>query len=366
MKRVFAVLAIGLALGTLAVAGDWPMGGHDPRRSSAIPEEITSPLSLAWEHSSLWDVEEIVAAGDTVVVAGSGRLVAVDLETGEERWRFQVPGVGGSFRSCPAIWEGLVLVGGQLSDTLRALDLRTGELRWARPGFGNLYTDLCVSGHLVLVGDPEGLFALDPATGKAVWRVAIPMAGSPAAWGELAIGLLWGELAAFSLASGEEVWRDERAWSGSASDPVVTGDHLALVVPSSQVALWDLLSGWSQGRITLPQRQPTGKPQRPAAAGGRLFVPLGGQESAWLVAVDLQTRRVLWAREVEKPIHTPCVTGGVVYLAVGSSLVALSAETGDVLWQRVFPKQASAAPIAADGAILCAFGHVLYKLVPRG
>jgi len=81
--------------------------------------------------------------------------------------------------------------------------------------------------------------------------------------------------------------------------------------------------------------------------------------------VDLRARRALWTQEVEKPIRTPCVTGGVVYLAAGSSLVALSAETGDVLWQRVFPKQASAAPIAADGAILCAFGDTLYKLVPR-
>ena len=93
-------------------------------------------------------------------------------------------------------------------------------------------------------------------------------------------------------------------------------------------------------------------------------MPLGSEESDWLVAVDLRARRVLWTREVEKPIRTPCVTGGVVYLAAESSLVALSAETGDVLWQRVFPKQASAAPIAADGAILCAFGDTLYKLVP--
>jgi len=253
MKGVLLALAVGL-FGVVAAAGDWPMGGRDPGRSSAVPETIGPPLSVAWSFAFPGTPQELVASGDTAVVAGSGRVVALDLETGEERWEFQVPGVGGSFRSCPAIWGGLVLVGGQLSDTLRALDLRTGELRWARPGFGNLYTDLCVSGDLVLVGDPEGLFALDPATGKAAWRVAIPVVGSPAAWEELAFGLLWGELAAFSLASGEEVWRDERAWGGSASDPVVAGDYLALVVPGSQVALWDLRAGWSRGRIALPQR----------------------------------------------------------------------------------------------------------------
>ena len=84
-------------------------------------------------------------------------------------------------------------------------------------------------------------------------------------------------------------------------------------------------------------------------------MPLGSEESAWLVAVDLRARRALWTRGVEGPIRTPCVTGEVVYLAAEGSLVALSAETGDVLWQRVFPGKAAAAPIAADGAILCTF-----------
>jgi outer membrane protein assembly factor BamB len=354
-------------LGLVALAVDWPLGGHDPGRSSAVPERISPPLEVTWSVTLHLEPEELVAAADTVIAAGSGAVVALDLGTGEEKWRYRVPGVRGSFRSCPAIWGDLVLVGGQLSDTLWALELATGEVSWRHPGFENLYADLCVSGDLLLVGDPSGLVALEASTGERVWQAEAVPAGSPAVAEGLVYALLWEEtaLAAFSLSTGEAAWRTDRAWGGSPSDPVVAGDLLAVVM-GDRIRLWEKSSGTPRGEIALPHRQRSGKPSRPAAAGGKLFVPLAGEEVGWLVAVEVERQRVLWTRELPHWACSPCVVGDVVYLAAGSSLVALAAETGELLWERDFPGEASASPVAAAGAILCSFGDILYKLIPEG
>jgi outer membrane protein assembly factor BamB len=368
-RAVLGALLVVIFAGGLVWGQDWPMGGHDPARSSAVSETVPPPLVEVWSISLPGTPEKIVATGDTAVVTVRGRyawVMAVEMETGEERWQFQVPGIRGNFRSSPAVWNGLVLVGGQLSDFLYALDVRTGEVRWERPGLQNLYTDPCVIGDLVIVGSPAGLLALAAPTGEVVWRGEPQAAGSPAASAELVFTKVWGGmLAAISLPSGQEAWRAERAWSGSPSDPVLVGDYLALVM-GDKVELWDQEAGWFRGSITLPHRQPSGTPWRPAAADGNLYVPLSGEEGGWLVAVDTARQRVIWTQVLQSPVYSPCVTGEVVYVSSGNLLLAFDRGNGELLWQREFPRQASSAPIVAGGAVLCGFGHTLYKLVPAG
>lgn len=166
-----------------------------------------------------------------VVATDSHWVVALELATGEERWRFQVPGARGVFSSAPAIQGGLVLVGCQLADALYSLDLATGEVCWRRPELADLRSDICLVGDLALVSHSTGLYALDPTSGEEVWHQELAVIGSPAAAGELVFMTLFGgELAALSL--------------------------------------------------------PSGKPWRPGVAGDRLLVVLAGEERGWLISVE--------------------------------------------------------------------------------
>ncbi len=361
------ILLVGVGLACLSQETDWPMEGRDPGRSSFNPIAVTPPLEVAWEVPLFHSVETIVAAGDTVVAVAGGvhEVVTLAAGTGQERWRFRVPEVKGAFRSTPAIWDGLVIVGGQLSDVLYALDLESGEVRWRRAGFGNLYADPCVTGDLLLVASPVGLFALEAANGELGWWAELRAVGGPAAAGGLVFALVFGgELAAISLSAGKEAWRARRAWSGSASDPVVVDDLVALV-SGDTVRFWDRTTGWSWGKVLLPYGQPSGTPFHPATADGQLFVPLTDGERSWLVAVDPGAGRVRWTYALPGILRSPCVTGEVVYVAAGNLLLCLDGETAEVLWQREFPGDVSAGPIAAGRGILCAFGDTVYKLVPQ-
>jgi len=366
MGKWVAVSVIGIALGALCLGQEWPMGGRDPGRSSATPEDITAPLAEAWSVQLPDLVGSLIAAGDMVIatIEGLHLVLALDLDSGEERWRFQIPGVEGTFRSTPAIAEGLVFVGGQLSDVLYALDLVTGEMRWQLPGLENLYSDPCAVGELVVVGSPVGLVTASAATGEVVWRRDVKVMGSPAVGAGLVFVKVWVRgLRAYTLNSGEQAWQAANALSGSPSDPVLVGKNLAVVM-SDTVHLWDVGTGRPRGRIWLPQRQPSGTPFTPAADGW-LFVPLSDGERSWLIAVDTGGFRVRWTYPLPGILYTPCVTGQVIYAAAGNSLVALDRGTGEPLWQRQFPAEATTGPIAASGAILCAFGDTLYRLASQ-
>ena len=142
-----------------------------------------------------------------------GSVGAFDAQTGRALWNFvttpndESSGAGEGIWSTPAIAPklGLLFVGtgqnlspppGPLEDSILAIDVRTGQLRWSRQFFTN---DVFSAGHpggydydfgaspnlwsahgRTLVGDGEksGTFvALDAATGRVVWQRALTPGG---------------------------------------------------------------------------------------------------------------------------------------------------------------------------------------------
>lgn len=111
----------------------------------------------------------VVAAGRVLVPTVRG-LVALDLDTGEERWRH---GREQPWASGPAVHDGTVYVGFADQRGLVALDVETGDERWrvetrgaiaAAPTFDLGYEPL-------YVGDDTGqVYRIDPATGEVTLR----------------------------------------------------------------------------------------------------------------------------------------------------------------------------------------------------
>lgn len=142
-------------------------------------------------------------------------LVALDARTGSEKWR---RGVRGRTAQCvhPAIHEGVVYVNGvasdgQSSERVQALDLVTGEVRW-RHQCSPTGTFPVASDERVYVADFGGFLALQPKTGVTVVE-AHPGLGIDLALGEKLIYAAHfhdsGEfaLAAYLREGGRVVWR---------------------------------------------------------------------------------------------------------------------------------------------------------------
>jgi len=129
-----------------------------------------------------------VIAGSVVYLLGAfGDLLCADLETGRVRWRLNlVRRFGGAvptwgFCGTPLLADRrLIVPSGSRRAGLVALDSDTGYERWRSPGslpaYGNL---ICASfgGRRQIVGcDADSLGGWDPETGRRLWRLVPPEA----------------------------------------------------------------------------------------------------------------------------------------------------------------------------------------------
>src|SRR5512146_1466813 len=83
--------------GISASADDWPMLGHDARRTGSTREEIRGPTSRKW-YRSFHDeglscgVQPVIVNRTVYIGTMHGRLHAIDADTGKDRWSFQAGG----------------------------------------------------------------------------------------------------------------------------------------------------------------------------------------------------------------------------------------------------------------------------------
>lgn len=189
-------LAVLLAAPAPAASSEWA-AFRGPNHDGSVP----GPLARAGERLEVaWRVR--IGAGVSGVAVGAGRAVtlfsdgtsdvaaAFDAATGKEQWRTAIAptyrGHDGSFDgpiSSPAVADGRVFALMPKGE-FAALDLATGKVLWQvalpelrkteRPYYGYSSSPLPIAGVLVLhVGAPEGgsLVAFDPATGRKRWSL---------------------------------------------------------------------------------------------------------------------------------------------------------------------------------------------------
>ena len=135
----FLLLPVGL---TDVAAHDWPMWRYDAYRSACSSERLPEQLHLQWvrqlprprpawpdEARPLFDLTyEPVVMGKAMFLPSmvSDRVIALDTETGNEKWRFYA---GGPVRFAPVAQQGLIYF---VSDDayLYCLDAESGRLVW--------------------------------------------------------------------------------------------------------------------------------------------------------------------------------------------------------------------------------------------
>ena len=206
-KWLTIIWAVVLAHVGAAVArgADWPQFRADAQRSAVSSQSLASELRLSWirrfgtprpafpaEVRLAYDATyEPVVAGGTVFVPSmvTDSVTALDLQTGEVRWRFYADG---PVRFAPVVWESGVYF---VSDDgfLYCVSAADGALRWKFRGLppGRRDRKLLGSGRLISLfparGGPvvhegvlyfgagiwskygAGVYALDPRSGKLLW-----------------------------------------------------------------------------------------------------------------------------------------------------------------------------------------------------
>ena len=216
-----------------------------------------------------------------VITEGSHRLVAIDVRTGEPRWRFSSRS-GGEFRLTKVGRVLLVTCG---EDAIHALDIATGEDVWRFAERGCFQLKPLVSRETVVAaaarGPREGaLFAIDLYTGQPRWEHALdgPPTSDPCAAGRVALVSRAGDeasLSAHCLETGATVWETKDPGLGIGGAGLAVDETWVVNAPFGQLSAIEVETGdvrWSQNLADaladeIPRRL------EPVLRGGALFVP---------------------------------------------------------------------------------------------
>lgn len=217
-----------------------------------------------------------------VLAEGQTRLVAIDLRTGEPRWRFRAR--SGTFRMKRAGRILLVTCG---DGTVHALDVVSGEVVWrlSEPTRFSLMPTISRDIALVVSGEigtgPGALYGLDLYSGQMLWRRDLDAGPSSAPLGiedTVCVPMQIANkatLAAFNPADGSLRWMTNDPGVGRGGAALAVDRSLVINAPGGRVTSLDLATGaerWTQSVA------PTGGgdvPRRlePILRGGALFVP---------------------------------------------------------------------------------------------
>jgi outer membrane protein assembly factor BamB len=225
--------------------------------------------------------------GDTppVVILSEGRrgLVAIDLRTGEPRWRYRAPGEGAlALRRSGRVL--LVTSGGGCID---ALDTASGEPVWR---FGDRVR-FCLRptiDHEIVVaaaGEPGGgggsLYGIELYSGRPVWQQALGAAPNcePVEAGGMVVvahgSSRDAQLTAYDSRSGEARWSCADPGLDHGGHALPLDDGLLVNTSRGRVSLLDLTDGhtrWSRA-LSNPLTDDVPRQLAPLLRQGALFVP---------------------------------------------------------------------------------------------
>jgi len=268
----------------------------------------------------------VVGAETVYVATKAGSLVALRLADGSERWRTHV----GDYvaRTTPALSGSTLYVAAGYA--LLAVDAESGRERWSVPlRFAGSCSPV-VDGELVYVATQEGhLSAFATQTGKEVWHYRNDnlLFGSPAVGeGAIVIADEAGKVTAIDASTGRELW--QKSIGGEAyTTPAIERGVAYVATNKPLLTAFNLKTGsqlWSRD---------IGGESSPAVGDGVIF--LGGDDQS-VSALDAATGETRWSTPLGYAIRSSVTfTDDALYVGSGPMLTAIDRKDGRTLWTHV-------------------------------
>ncbi|WP_188127929.1 outer membrane protein assembly factor BamB family protein [Halorubrum aquaticum] len=286
-----------------------------------------------------------VGAAAVIAVTTEGTVLAVDRDSGEERWSVGVSGRPGA----PTIHDGTAYVADS-EGTVYAFAASSGDLEWSTPLDARFETDGNNAAGLLLptvaVGDdslyvnvpdsqapPSRLVALS-FDGEPEWEYAIEadVLSPPAVTDHGVVVKTQQHLRLVSATGGVEQWAVDLR--GEAHHPLAAGNGLVAVVDDDpfealRCNAYDLETGELAWRYSLEDGRRTGGA---TIAGGTVyFVATTGSRSGRVVGVGLEDGLERLSIDVDNPAigYGPVPVPGGLFVPDGASSRLVTAETFD-------------------------------------
>ncbi len=323
LRWPMAVACALLGLGSLTVwtaaapvTDDWPMFRGNPQSSGIAVGTLPEKLEVLWKFEvpqGSFESTPAIVGGVVYLTEFSGKLIAVDLASGEKKWEVATE-LG--FSASPLVREGFIYVG-DVAGEFYCFDLQ-GEKKWQFTATGEINSSANFFRDKILVGSQDAtLYCLNAQTGAEVWR----------------------------LNANDQIQ----------CSPTIVEDRCFIAGCDGNLHVVDLNDGKELGTVPMSQTMST-----PVVSGDAVFC---GSEQAGFFAVDWRNLKSLWHLPVDAPIHSsPTIAQGrgpggadlVIFGAQNRRLYACHAGDGQSAWEFTARGKIDASPVLVGDRVLVA------------
>lgn len=301
---------------------EWPMPAYD-RGSSGYNPDAAAPRDGVTER---WSVQipapsarPVVAEGLVFIPTRAG-VVALELDTGDERWRY---GEESPWPASPVVHDGVVFVGFADQLGLVALSAEDGSEQWRVDTRGAIRASptLGYDGHRVFVGDDTGkLYQVVPDTGEVENTAEVFGPVSTLAHERsLLVGTESGEV--YSLFEHHDtltgLWR--RKLDGAVTDVAVADAVISIATFGGP--MYRLQDGAHAGSS---RWESDSRAKHLAATPYHVY----GSDAGGLDALHYRTGEAEWKRDDGEFNCAPAVAGDTLYVGNDASVEAYALNSG--------------------------------------
>jgi outer membrane protein assembly factor BamB len=294
----------------------WAMYGANPARSQAQPQlTVRPPFRVVWSRGlgTLIEFPAVVQDGVAYIANAKGTVRALDMRNGDVIWKHDTP--HGKMAASPAVWRDELVVHG-------------------------------MDGHVWILRRSDGHLL-------SHYTVGSPVESSPVIVGGVDVFGAWnGTVTALDLRTHRVRWRHfdgckVTSSAALAGSTLYLGDYCGRLVALNA----------RTGRLRFARSVGGRVYGTPAVSAGRVFVPssTGGSLTAFSTS-----GRFLWRRSTGSYVYSsPAVAAGRVFFgSYNGVFYALSARTGRTLWTHATGGPISGAAAVVDGvAYAGSFAH---------
>lgn len=297
-----------VVLAAQSLFADWTIFRGNTAQTGIADEMLPESLAIRWKVQLKDGIEGTAAiAGDTVYVGALGEfLYALDLKTGQEKWKYKA----GPITSPASVHEGAVYIGDE-DGMFHCVDAKTGTKLWSFETNGEISSGANFSDDkIIFAGKDSMLYCLD-RKGKLAWK-----------------------------------FKTEGPVYGS---PTVAGGMTFVAGCDSHLHMVDLKTGKGLAKIDLGGQAGS----TAAVAGDRLFV---GTMSNQFLAVDLKKKDLAWTYEPAKAqgfYSSAAVTDKLILVGCrDKALHALDRAKGTAVWSFTTKGQVDSSPVVVGKRVL--------------
>jgi len=269
-----------------------------------LPDTLPAKPKIVWEKRLTAKTLGGVAATRDFVLFSDRELndtvdffYCVDAATGKDLWShtYPAPGMldyGNAPRATPLIHGDLVFLASAFGH-LFCLEMKTGKVVWEKElrdefkatderKWGMCSNPLLVDGKLIVNpgGKDASLVALDPKTGKVLWKTP----GRPASYGNFIVGTFGGKrqivgydldtLGGWDIATGKRLWEltPQRRGDFNVPTPIQVGEQLFVTTENNGARLYQFkANGTIDPESIAATRQLGPDTHTPVVVGSRVF-----------------------------------------------------------------------------------------------